>query len=82
MEYLDESGDETNCSNPVEAVVMCFLVGRWPADESKSWEVQGIYDDEECAKKACVGRNWFVMPTPKNTALPLESEVVGYYPNT
>ena len=78
----DEPEKKPTISNPVEAVVMCFLVGRWLDDDTKPWEVQGIYDDEEVAKKACTGRNWFVMPTPKNTALPADSKVVGYYPNT
>lgn len=81
-DYLIELQDDAYSLGRENSDVMCFLVGRWLDDETKPWEIQGIYDSEDDAKKACVGRNWFVMPTEKNIELPIESKVVGYYPNT
>lgn len=61
-----------------------YIVGRLlnpnTIKKHNTWEVQGVYDDQAMADKACLEFDWFVMPVERNTPLPLESIERGYYP--
>ena len=56
-----------------------YLIGHYH-DNQLEWEVDGIFECEKTAKRECrIGG--FVMPIELNVKSPVETVVIGYYPN-
>ena len=45
-----------------------WIVGK-SLGETDRWEFQGLFDDRELAKSACVGDNYFIAPVSLNEAI-------------
>jgi hypothetical protein len=48
-----------------------------------SWEIAGVFDNQDGAEAACINDNYFVGPVPLNKPLPTERTIWPgvYYPN-
>lgn len=49
------------------------VVGFWPDDESKPWEVVGVFTTPEAAEAQCVTPMYFVGPIELDKATPKET---------
>lgn len=49
------------------------FLGVGPGDQGTVWEFQGVFDSEQAAREACIGRNYFYGPATLNELIPADT---------
>jgi hypothetical protein len=74
------------CMKEKRIWVVVQLKDEWrhPSDGGPIFEIQGVFDNEPLAVKACIDENFCVMPMELNKEYGRESLICleGYYPMT